>query len=161
MSTMKDERTKEQIYEKHLEQVRGIVEGGGTKEMKLKTICELLYNEINYYDWVGFYLAHESKRILNLGPYVGESTIHTMIPFGEGICGQAAEKERTIIVQDVSRETNYLSCAPNVKSEIVVPIFKEGRIAGELDIDSHIISPFTWEDRKFLESICGLIEPLM
>jgi len=79
------------------------------------------------------------------------------IPFGRGICGQAAERKETFVVQDVSKETNYLSCSPEVKSEIVVPIMKDGRVLGELDIDSHSLAPFTDEDREFLENICRLI----
>ncbi|MBE0520488.1 GAF domain-containing protein [Candidatus Bathyarchaeota archaeon] len=64
------------------------------------------------------------------------------------------------MVQDVSKETNYLSCSPNVKSEIVIPIFKNGEIVGELDIDSHTPSPFTDEDREFLEKVCEMVSNL-
>ena len=88
-----------------------------------------------------------------LSPYVGEPTEHTRIPFGKGICGQAAERKETFLIQDVSKQTNYLSCSPKVKSEIVVPIFKNGDIVGQIDIDSHTISPFTQDDQQFLEEI--------
>ncbi|MGB9621131.1 MAG: GAF domain-containing protein [Brevinematia bacterium] len=70
-------------------------------------------------------------------------------------------KKATIIVQDVSKETNYLSCNPKVKSEIVIPIFKNGEIIGELDIDSHSLSPFTEEDRSFLENICKIVSEIL
>jgi GAF domain-containing protein len=132
-----------------------ILGGGGSLERKLEGIATLLANEIEYYDWVGFYLVEDpEKDELVLGPFVGAETEHVRIPFGKGICGQAAESGETIIIQDVNKVTNYLSCAPDVVSEIVVPIFSEGRIVGELDIDSHELGPFSWDDRDLLEYIC-------
>lgn len=116
-------------------------------------------NHVSYYDWVGFYFVEDGK--LKLGPFVGEPTEHVEIPFGVGICGQAAEREKTFVVQDVSKETNYLSCSPKTKAEIVVPIFKDGRIIGELDIDSHSFSPFSEEDRRFLEKVCELVSKVV
>ena len=100
------------------------------------------------------------KNELILGPYDGEPTEHTRINFGQGICGQAAETKETFLVQDVSQETNYLACSPKVKSEIVVPIFSEGEVVGEIDIDSHSISPFTDEDQMFIEEVAKLIADL-
>lgn len=131
---------------------------GGSLERKLEEISTLLANEIDYYDWVGFYLVEEEgSEELVLGPFVGAETEHVRIPFGKGICGQAAETGGTIIIQDVTKVTNYLSCAPDVASEIVVPIFCEGKIVGELDIDSHELGPFSWEDRELLEYICAAL----
>ena len=122
---------------------------------KLQGICDILRQSISHYDWVGFYFVDpENKDELVLGPFSGEPTEHTRIKFGEGICGQAAETRNVFIVQDVLKEENYLSCSPDVRSEIVVPIFRNGEIVGELDIDSHRINPFTMEDRKFLERVC-------
>ena len=97
------------------------------------------------------------KEELVLGPYVGAETEHVRIPFGKGICGQAAASGETIIIQDVTKVSNYLSCAPDVVSEIVVPIFSNGQIVGELDIDSHELGPFSWEDRDLLENICSAL----
>lgn len=140
-----------------LEKINKIVNSKNTKNKKLKEICKLLKDNISYYDWVGFYLVENQKNELVLGPFEGEPTEHDIIKFGSGICGQAAEKEETFIVQDVSKETNYLSCSINVKSEIVVPIIKDDTVVGELDIDSHSISPFTDEDKRFLEKVCDLV----
>ena len=105
-------------------------------------------------------LLTKRKKELLLGPFEGEPTEHVKISFSRGICGKAAEIKKTFVVQDVSKETNYLSCSPKVKSEIVVPIFKNGKIAGELDIDSHTPSPFTDEDKAFLEKICEMVSKL-
>ncbi len=125
------------------------------KEKTLKSICKLLNYWVEYYHWVGFYLVEDGSEVLHLGPFVGAPTEHVRIPFGKGICGQAAVVGETVVIQDVSKVTNYLSCAPDVRSEIVVPIFNgEGRIIGELDIDSHDLAPFSYHDREFLEYIC-------
>lgn len=145
-----------------LDRVKKIVRSDSKREEKLQQICELLEGEIFHYNWVGFYLVDpEKENELVLGPFVGEPTEHVRIPFGAGICGQAAERKLTFVVQDVSKETNYLSCSPDVKSEIVVPIFdKKGEIVGELDIDSHYLEPFTSEDREFLEKVCEFVSEL-
>lgn len=127
-----------------------------SRERKLEGICTLLANEIDYYDWVGFYLVdEESTKELVLGPFIGAETEHVRIPFSKGICGQAAATGETIIIQDVKKVTNYLSCAPDVVSEIVVPIFSDNRIVGELGIDSHELGPFSWEDSELLKYICA------
>lgn len=137
-------------FEKMKAEIKNLLE---VSEDKLQSVCQYLYDHVPYYNWVGFYLSDGIQK-LKLGAYVGEPTIHTVISFGQGICGQAAETKRNFVVQDVSKETNYLSCSPKVKSEIVVPMMKNGKVLGELDIDSHFISPFDKEDEKFLEWIC-------
>jgi L-methionine (R)-S-oxide reductase len=128
---------------------------------RLRRICEELKSEVRYFDWVGFYVSDPDGEGLTLGPYMGAPTDHVRIPFGKGICGQAAALRRTFIVQDVTKEDNYLSCSPEVRSEIVVPIMDGNTILGELDIDSHAISPFTDPDRSMLEEICNLCAPLL
>ncbi|MBT1247467.1 MULTISPECIES: GAF domain-containing protein [unclassified Thermosipho (in: thermotogales)] len=122
----------------------------------MKCICKILYEKVPYYDWVGFYMIND-EGVLELGDFVGEPTEHVKIKIGEGICGQAADLKKTFIVQNVLKETNYLSCSPKVKSEIVVPIFKDKEVIGEIDIDSHYVSPFDERDKKFLEGICSMV----
>ena len=132
------------------------------RDDKLKTVCRLLKENVSHYNWVGFYLVDKKKQHeLVLGPFEGEPTEHVRITFGKGICGQAAKLEKTFLVQDVSKEANYLSCSANVKSEIVVPIFKNRQMAGELDIDSHALSPFTKEDKTFLKKIAEMTSELL
>lgn len=145
-----------------IDEVEGIIESPGDADDKLQQICELLDDEIDHYDWVGFYLVSEDKEDeLELGPFVGDPTEHTNIGFGEGICGQAAESKDTYVVQDVSEEDNYLSCSVKVKSEIVVPIFKEDEIAGEIDIDSHELKSFSKEDEELLEEIAMRVSKII
>lgn len=118
---------------------------------KLQKICTLLDQEISYYNWTGFYFRDGDKEQLVLGPYTGDATDHTVIPFGRGICGQVAVSGETFVVPDVAAEDNYLSCSSATKAEIVVPIFKDGQNVGQIDIDSHTANPFTAEDRELLE----------
>ena len=127
----------------------------------LLAVCELLRDSVTHYDWVGFYLADPATRTLTLGPFAGAPTEHVEIGFGRGICGQAAERRETFLVQDVSKEANYLSCSVDVQSEIVVPILRGGRVVAEIDIDSHALAPFTDEDRAFLERVAAIVAPLI
>lgn len=122
-------------------------------------ICRLIQDSIPGCDWVGFYWKHPEKdRMLLLGDYVGEPTEHTEIPYGRGICGQVAESLKTYVSDDVTLESNYIACSLTVRSEIVVPILKDGGFYGQLDIDSHTQAAFTPKHRKFCEDLCRLIE---
>ena len=122
-----------------------------TADTKMAQICEALRSNIEYYDWVGFYMANHDTRTLHLRTYVGTPTDHTVIPFGKGICGQVAESNENFVVPDVKGQDNYIACSITVKSEIVVPLFKDGKNIGQIDIDSNTIDPFTKEDENFLE----------
>lgn len=117
---------------------------------RLTEICELLRAEISYYDWVGFYFANHKAQTLHLKAYAGEETDHTVIPFGKGICGQVAVSNENFVVPDVKGQDNYIACSITVKSEIVIPLFKDGINIGQIDIDSHVLDPFTPEDETFL-----------
>ena len=128
---------------------------------KLQKICQLLDQEISYFNWTGFYFKNGDKEELLLGPYVGAETDHTVIPYGKGICGQVAVSGETFVVPDVYAQDNYLSCSIATKAEIVVPIFKDGENIGQIDIDSHKIDPFTAEDREMLEWLCEEIGKIM
>ena len=128
-----------------------------SREEKLLKICELLSDSIDYYNWVGFYFANHETKTLHLGPYVGAETDHTVIPFGKGICGQVAVSNENFVVPDVAAQDNYIACSFTVKSEIVVPLFVNGENIGQIDIDSHVLNPFTEEDERFLEFVCSEI----
>ena len=130
------------------------------REEKLLKICELLSNSIDYYNWVGFYFANHATKTLHLGPYVGAETDHTVIPFGKGICGQVAVSNANFVVPDVAAQDNYIACSFTVKSEIVVPLFVNGQNIGQIDIDSHVLNPFTEKDERFLEFVCSEISKM-
>ncbi len=120
-------------------------------EQLLTEVCELLQSNIEHYDWVGFYFANQAEKTLHLKAFAGEATDHTVIPFGKGICGQVAVSNSNFVVPDVKAQDNYIACSINVKSEIVIPLFKNGKNIGQIDIDSHLADPFSEEDERFLE----------
>ena len=131
-----------------------------SREEKLKNLCQLLQDSVSYYNWVGFYFANHENKTLHLGPYVGAETDHTVIPFGKGICGQVAVSNENFVVPDVAAQDNYIACSFTVKSEIVVPLFVNGENIGQIDIDSHVLNPFTEEDERFLEFVNGEVAKL-
>ena len=132
-----------------------------TVNERLLSICKLLETHIEYYNWVGFYFKNGDKEELLLGPYVGEPTDHTVIPFGKGICGQVAVSNENFVVPDVSAQDNYIACSITVKAEIVVPLFVNGENIGQIDIDSNMPDPFTEADERFLEFVCAQISKIL
>ncbi|HLV46398.1 MAG TPA: GAF domain-containing protein [Flavobacterium sp.] len=124
-------------------------------EEKLQNICDVLRQKVEHYDWVGFYFHKENEQVLELAQFSGTPTDHTIIPYGKGICGQVAVSNENFVVPDVKAQDNYIACSITVKSEIVIPIFKNGKNIGQIDIDSETLNPFTKEDETFLEWICS------
>ena len=138
-----------------------LIENSPDVDYTLLDICKLLKSEVSYYDWVGFYFKNGDKKELKLGPYAGAPTDHTIIPFGEGICGQVAVSNQNFVVPDVKAQDNYIACSISVKSEIVVPIFVDGKNVGQIDIDSNTLDPFTKNDEDFLEFVCANVATLL
>jgi len=118
----------------------------------------VLNKEMLKYNWVGFYMLEPGADppVLVLGHYQGAMTPHTRIPLNEGICGAAASG-KTVVVDDVKSDPRYLACSLETKSEIVVPVFVRGKVAGELDIDSHFAAAFGDEDRELVEYCAQLV----
>ncbi len=143
------------------QQISSIINATIKVEDKLQQICNLLKKEIKHYDWVGFYFKNGTKNELKLAQFAGKPTEHIIIPFGKGICGQVAVSNENFVVQDVSEQANYISCGIEVKSEIVIPIFKNGENAGQIDVDSHTVNPFTNVDTELLEFVCSNISKLI
>ena len=141
--------------------IEKILVAENTVENKLQDICNLLASKISYYDWVGFYFKNGDKDELKLAQYSGEPTEHTIIPFGKGICGQVAVSNQNFVVQDVSKQDNYISCGWKVKSEIVIPIFVNSENVGQIDIDSHSANPFTSKDEELLEYVCSKVSKIL
>jgi L-methionine (R)-S-oxide reductase len=119
----------------------------------MKGITVLLNEQMLKYNWVGFYMLESGANppVLVLGHYQGAMTPHTRISLHQGICGAAASSGKTVIVDDVSKDSRYLACSLETKSEIVVPIFVRGEVVGELDLDSHFPAAFASEDRELVE----------
>jgi len=126
----------------------------------LQYTVNFLRNKVDKYNWVGIYMVEGDDLVLRAwdGP---EATEHVRIKIGEGICGLAAKEQFTVVVPDVSKDSRYIACFPNTKSEIVVPIFNNGKVIGEIDIDSDLIDPFDRKDEHFLESIANFLGSLL
>ncbi|MGZ4309965.1 MAG: GAF domain-containing protein [Gaiellaceae bacterium] len=125
----------------------------------LQAAVDLLHERCEDYSWIGIYLVEGDDLVL--GPWQGpQATEHVRIPVGQGVCGAAAASGKTEIVDDVNADPRYLACFPSTRSEIVVPIAREGRVVGEIDIDSDRPAAFGEDDRAFLERVAELLAPL-
>ena len=114
--------------------------------------------KVEHYSWVGIYLVQGDELVL--GPWRGpQATEHVRIPVGQGVCGAAAASGATEIVDDVNADPRYLACFPSTRSEIVVPIAHEGRVVGEIDIDSDRPAAFGEDDRAALERLAARVAP--
>lgn len=116
----------------------------------------LLKQNFPHYDWVGIYNLEGDDELV-LGPFLGKPSPHTRIKTDSGICGAAVRERDTVIVDDVNSDPRYLACSIETKSEIVVPIFKNGMVVGEIDIDSHTPAAFSDADRRFLERVSKIL----
>jgi GAF domain-containing protein len=142
-----------------LHSVRTLIASGPDVSSLLAQVVSLLRRERPHYHWVGVYLLEGEELVL--GPYIGKPTIHTRIPLNQGICGAAASTGQTLIVDDVNADPRYLACSLETRSEIVVPIQHQGRILGEIDIDSDQAAAFTPDDRNLLEAVAALLAEMM
>jgi GAF domain-containing protein len=123
-----------------------------------KSIVEAIASEFPHYNWTGFYMLDPGDpQTLLLGAFAGEPSPHLRIPVTQGICGAAVASGETVVVDDVNADPRYLSCSIRTKSEIVVPIRAQGRVVGEIDIDSHTPAAFTDADRCFLEEAARIV----
>ena len=138
-----------------LETIEQIADGG---EDVLQRVVDVLHDEVEHYSWVGIYLVEGDDLVL--GPWRGpQATEHVRIPVGQGVCGAAAASGETEIVDDVNADPRYLACFPSTRSEIVVPISHEGRVVGEIDIDSDRPAAFGEDDRVLLKRVALVVAP--
>lgn len=134
-------------------EVTTLAEAAPTAKALMQGVCKLLHERMLKYNWVGFYMLEPGTQppVLVLESFLGAMTPHTRIPLNQGICGAAASSGKTIVVDDVSRDSRYLACSLETKSEIVVPIFVKKQVAGELDIDSHFAAAFGADDQQLVQ----------
>lgn len=143
-----------QAYELFLAQARALFEGETNALANLSNASALLRASLPNSVFTGFYLY--DGRELVLGPFQGGvSCVH--IPLGKGVCGQSAQEERTIIVDDVTSHANYIACDAAAMSEIVVPMMKNGRLLGVLDLDSHLKADYDTIDQDYLEQFVAIL----
>lgn len=145
--------SKKELYENLLPQIQSLVEGETDEIANMANISACLKDTFNFW-WVGFYRVIGEELVL--GPFQG-SLACTRIRKGKGVCGTAWQKAETIIVPDVDAFPGHIACSSLTKSEIVVPVFKNGDITAVLDIDSEKASNFDETDKEFLEKLVALI----
>ena len=135
--------------------IRSAIAAAPTVESALKQVVRLLKDAVPHYTWVGIYLVEGEELVL--GPFIGKPSPHTRIPLGQGICGAAVTEKATIVVDDVNADPRYLACSIETKSEIVVPIMRDGQPLGEIDIDSDQPAAFGDRDRSLLEPVAAML----
>jgi len=152
------ETERAELYDLLREQISHALKSKADPLQRLQLTCDLLLDGISQCQWAGYYIADPlGAPMLLLGPSAGPATEHTRIAFGQGVCGQAASTLKTFVIDDVSSESNYLSCSPDVKSEIVVPVLSMGEFVGELDLDSHYPGGFGDSEKNFLQWLALIV----
>lgn len=141
------------MYDLLLKQIKSIVNKDIPLISNLSNVSSLLFKMENI-NWTGFYLLDNNRLIL--GPFQGEVAC-TTIPLGKGVCGTSALKRETIIVDDVNKFEGHIACSSASKSEIVVPIIKNDKLIGVIDIDAPVYSRFTIKEKEFLEEVAKSI----
>ena len=149
---------KEVNYEALTKQARALVEGVPYMVANLANLSALLWRSLPQINWVGFYKMEPEGLVL--WPFQGKPAC-IRIPQGRGVCGRAAQEEKTILVADVHSFPGHIACDSASQSEIVVPLWKDGKIWGVLDIDSPIQNRFTPQDQAGLEQLAAVVESVL
>ena len=144
---------KEEQYLSLLPQVRSLIEGEVDLVANLANVAAALKEAFDFF-WVGFYLVKQDQLVL--GPFQGPVAC-TRIRKGKGVCGTAWQEGATLLVPDVEVFPGHIACSSLSRSEIVVPLIKDGEVWGVLDIDSDLLNFFDETDRKYLEEMCGYL----
>lgn len=144
---------KEQQYSALLPQIEALLSGEDDLIANMANIAAVLKTQFGFL-WVGFYMVKAEELVL--GPFQGPIAC-TRIAKGKGVCGTAWETAQTVIVPDVEAFPGHIACSSLSKSEIVVPVFKNGEVIAVLDVDSHALSSFDEIDANYLAQILELI----
>ncbi|MBL7767646.1 MAG: GAF domain-containing protein [Flavipsychrobacter sp.] len=147
------EGNKEEQYQSLIPQIKGLLEGETDEIANLANIAAALKEQFGWL-WVGFYMVKDGQLVL--GPFQGPVAC-TRIQLGRGVCGTSWKEARTLIVPDVEKFPGHIACSSLSKSEIVVPLFRNGEVIGVLDVDSSELDQFNETDRRFLEEIVTLL----
>ncbi|MFM8962735.1 MAG: GAF domain-containing protein [Sphingomonadales bacterium] len=145
---------KKSQYESLIPQIKALMTGEHNLVANLGNITAALKEQFNWL-WVGFYWVESDELVL--APFQGPVAC-TRIKKGRGVCGTSWEKGITLIVNDVEKFPGHIACSSASRSEIVVPVFKNGQIVGVLDVDSTELAHFDAIDQTYLEEIVGLLD---
>lgn len=146
------------MYKTMIEQLKSLTEGEDDIISNLSNASALINETLPDLNWAGFYLMKDGR--LQLGPFQGK-TACLRIPLGKGVCGTAAAEDKTQLVKDVHEFPGHIACDSASNSEIVVPIHKDGKVFGVLDIDSPSLNRFTEEDKADLEEFVKILETVI
>lgn len=141
------------MYQSLLQATRALLAAETDPIANAANTAALLFNTLPGLNWVGFYILHGDTLVL--GPFQGKPAC-VRIAIGKGVCGSAAQKQETLVVKDVHAFPGHIACDAASNSEIVVPLIKNGKLWGVLDIDSPLPARFDDTDRRFLEELAGL-----
>lgn len=146
--------SKEEQYRSLVPQIKALIEGEPDLVANLANVVAALKEQFGWF-WVGFYLAKGDELVL--GPFQGPIAC-TRIRYGKGVCGSSWQQKQTLIVPDVEQFPGHIACSSLSKSEIVVPVIRDGKVIGVLDVDSDALDEFDTTDQQYLEEIVGAIQ---
>lgn len=144
---------KEEQYQNIIPQIKGLLEGETDLVANLANAVAALKEQFGWF-WVGFYLVKNNELVL--APFQGPVAC-TRIKKGRGVCGSSWEQQKTLVVPDVEKFPGHIACSSLSKSEIVVPVIRNGDVIGVLDVDADELGQFDETDQKYLEQIIQLI----
>ncbi|MFC3563454.1 GAF domain-containing protein [Pedobacter jamesrossensis] len=151
--TISRNTTKEEQYKSLIPQIEGLLHGETDFIANLANVCAALKEQFNWF-WVGFYLVKNDELVL--GPFQGPVAC-TRIKKGKGVCGSSWLQAESIIVPNVDEFPGHIACASASKSEIVLPLIKDGEVIGVLDVDSEFLNHFDEIDKLYLEKVISII----
>jgi len=146
--------TADELYKALFEFSQGLVAGERNMIANLANISSLLFHTLTQVNWVGFYLLHHDELIL--GPFQGKPAC-IRIPIGKGVCGTAVAQKTAQLVKNVHMFPGHIACDGDTNSELVIPLIRDGKIYGVLDLDSPVLERFSEEDQQGLEKIVELL----
>jgi L-methionine (R)-S-oxide reductase len=146
------------LHKELLQELQNFAQSAATAKSLMEQITKRLHEKMTRYNWTGFYLVDPADPgYLIVGPYAGSFTPNTRFTISTGLCGAAATSGQVVVVQNVSADPRYLAGSSLVKSEIVVPIHVNKKLAAELDIESYFADTFTKPEQEFVEACAGVL----
>ena len=154
---------KTEKYQVLYDQIKALTEGESDMIANMANIASMIHETFGFW-WTGFYrvcaISETEKEMLVLGPFQGPLAC-SRIRYGRGVCGTAWKEAKTIVVPDVELFPGHIACSSASRSEIVVPVFHNGKVTAVLDIDSDVLDKFDNTDRLWLERIVSLLADIM
>src|SRR5436305_9236116 len=145
---------KQRLYAELAQQLAALIEGEADPVANAANMAALVYHGLPELNWAGFYFVKGGEELV-LGPFQGKPAC-VRIPWGQGVCGTAAARRETVLVPDVHEFPGHIACDPASRSEMVVPLIRESRILGVLDLDSPVRGRFDADDRAGCERLVAV-----